>query len=129
MSKYPINLINKEVLIDKHDETVLLEEISKKRLFEILSTLGYDFDYLIKLFEEKSLSAAEQSKFNIMIRKIQKEYNINIIDIILYFEETFVKFKKILSIFDCETKNILKNELSIKHNIKVDQNNLIQILS
>ena len=128
MPKHNITTVDREKVIDKVNENVLVEEIAKTEFFKVLSENGYGHDALKEIFEGKRLSSTEQQKFNTALRRINKDIHISITDCSLYLEEVFIKFKRILSVFDDETKSILKNELSNKFRIKVDENNLGDIL-
>jgi len=127
MPKYNI-IVDKSTFSNRVNESELVDNISKKEFFNILKENGYSKDLLADIFEEKRLSASEQFRFNNIIRKIKSDSNIPITESIIYLEESFVKFKKILSVFDSETKTLLKKELSKKFHIKLDENTLKQIL-
>jgi len=126
--KHNITTVDREKVIDKVNESVLVEEISKAEFFSVLEEHGYGHDELKEIFEGKRLSSTEQYRFNNTLRSIKKETHISITDCIIYLEESFIKFKRILSVFDDETKSILKRELSNKFRIKIDENNLGEIL-
>ena len=89
---------------------------------------GYKYNDIKNIFDDKKLSAGEQSRFNETLRNIKKETTISLTEALVFLEETFVKFKRILSILDNETKFELKKELSQKYKIDLDENTLSQIL-
>lgn len=113
---------------NKTNEKELVTGILRAEFFDWMEENGYDLDKLKNIFDGKKLSASEQSRFNIMVRKAKKEANISLTEIIMFFEESFAKFKKILSVFDGETKFELKKELSEKFHIKLEETNLEEIL-
>ena len=128
MAKNIVTTVDKEKIICRVNEQELVDEILKKEFFIWMKDNGYGYKEIKEIFDGKRLSAAEQSKFNSTVRRIKKEENISITETIVFLEESFTKFKKILSIFDGETKFELKKELSKKYHIKLDETNLSQIL-
>lgn len=113
---------------NRTNEKELVSDILKREFFDWMEQNGYDLDRLKFIFNGKKLSSSEQSRFNIIIRKSRQEINISLTEIILFFEESFNRFKKILSVFDGETKFELKKELSKKFHIKLEETNLQEIL-
>lgn len=128
MAKHQIKIFEQSKMLNKTNESDLIDNITKKEFFNWMNNNGYSFDYLKEIFECKKISAYEQSKFNETIKRAKTEINIGFIDIVLLFEENFNKFNKILLMFDGETKYELKKELSKKYFVKLDENNIKQIL-
>ena len=113
---------------NRTNEKELVNNILRTEFFDWMKENGYDIDKITEIFDGKKLSASEQSRFNIILRKSKKEMNISLTEIIMFFEESFEKFKKILQVFDGETKFELKKELSEKFHIKIEETNLEEIL-
>ena len=128
MAKHQVNTFDQSKISEKTNESELVNDILKKEFLNWMEDNGYTFEYLKEIFDGKKMSAFEQSKFNDIIRKAKIDVNISFVDIIILFEESFNKFKKILSIFDEETNYELKKELSKKYYIRLDETNLKQIL-
>ena len=128
MSKKEIRIVEIEKISDKINENEIINDIIKNEFFNYMDKKGYSFEVLQKLFECNKISSSEMNNFNVFIRKINKEMTINIYEMVIYFEMYFTKIKKILNLFDKETKFILKKELSKKYHIKIDENNLKLIL-
>ena len=126
MSKHKI--IFKKDSNDKTNEQELIDEIQKSEFFNWMEKNGYTFLYIKEILDSKKISAVEQSQFNLTLRKVKKEINISLTEAIVFLEESFAKFKKILLLLDGETKFELKKELSENFKIKLDKNNLSQIL-
>jgi hypothetical protein len=125
MSKYRIVFEKNE---EKTNEQEIIDDIQKNEFFDWLNKNGYSIENINDILEGKKISAGEQSRFNITLRKAKKEINISLTESIIFLEEFFTKFKKILIILDGETKFELKKELSINHKIKLDKSSLSQIL-
>jgi len=125
MSKHKIVFEKDE---EKTNEQEFINDIQKTEFFDWLNKNGYSFEDIKEILDGKRISAEEQSHFNITLRRAKKEINISLTEIIVYLEEFFVKFKKILTILDGETKFELKKELSSNYKIKLDKNSLSQIL-
>jgi len=112
----------------KGNEQELINDIQKDEFFAWMIKKGYKYNDIKNIFDDKKLSAGEQSRFNETLRNIKKETTISLTEALVFLEETFVKFKRILSILDNETKFELKKELSQKYKIDLDENTLSQIL-
>lgn len=110
------------------NEQELINDISKNEFFKWMSTCGYGFNEIKEILDGKKLSAGEQSRFNSILRKAKVEIKVNLTDSIVFLEESFTKFKKIIAILDGETRFELKKELSENFKIKIDETSLSQIL-
>lgn len=128
MSKYEIKF-DKEKADEKLNEHELINEILKNEFFNWMSLNGYNFNEIKNILDGKKISANEQYKFNEILRKAKKEVKISLTESIIFLEESFVKFKKILAILDNETKYELKKEFYENHRVKQDKSNLSQILN
>lgn len=111
------------------NENDIMDNICKEEFFEWLNAEGCTIKELKSIFESKRISSNEQMRFNLIIRKANREIHIDIIDIILYFEENFSRFKKIIAILDEETMKMLKDELAKKYNIKLSKSILYKLFS
>lgn len=110
------------------NEQELINDISKNEFFKWMNNCGYGFNEIKEILDGKKLSAGEQSRFNSILRKAKVEIKVNLTDSIVFLEESFTKFKKIIAILDGETRFELKKELSENFKIKIDENSLSQIL-
>jgi hypothetical protein len=126
MSKHEIKF-DSEKADEKLNEQELINEISKNEFFDWMTLNGYNFNKIKNVLDNKKISTTEQYKFNEILRKAKKEVKISLIESIVFLEESFIKFKKIIDVLDNETKFELKKELSEKYHIKMDKSNLSQI--
>lgn len=122
------NNISFEKTDENFNEQELINEISKNEFFNFMKKNGYGFHEIREILDGTRVSSVEQNQFNNLLKKAKSEIKINLMDSIVFLEETFVKFKKIITILDGETKFELKKELSENFKIKLDKNSLSQIL-
>lgn len=113
---------------DKTNEQELIDEIQKNEFFNWMENHGYSFEEIKEILDGKKVSAGEQSRFNTTLRKAKKDINVSLTEAIVFLEESFVKFKKIINLLDGETRFELKKELSENFKIKLDKSSLSQIL-
>lgn len=126
MAKHEINFErDSDETLNEHE---IINDIQKNQFFKWMEENGYKFNEIEEILDGKKLSAGEQSRFNLTLRKAKKEIKISLTEAIIFLEEFFVKFKKIITILDGETKFELKKELSENFKIKMDKNSLSQIL-
>jgi len=129
MSKNEIVTLDSDLTIrNKSNEVEVISEILRLEFYKWLEVNGYDIEKIKNILDGTKLSATEQSRFNLLIRRAKKETNITLTEMIMFFEEQFAKFKKILSVFDGETNFELKKELAAKFHIKLEETNLDEIL-
>lgn len=130
MSDYMIEteLIKNEYDEFKRNEDSLHRELDSDRFYAILeSNYGYDYKTVSRLIEGGNYAINEQHEFNITLRRMKREHDIDISDSILFLEETIL-MNHILKFIDEETEWVLKDELSSKYNIDVSPNKLFEIL-
>lgn len=113
---------------EKSNEKELMNNILRDEFFKWMEERGYDQNKLKSIFECKKINDLDQINFNDILRRAKKQMNISLTDMIMFFEETFETFKKLLLVFDGETTFELKKELSKKYHIKLDETNLNEIL-
>lgn len=123
-----INLVDISKIIGRNNENDIVDEMLRSKFFNWLKERGFSHERLDCLFDSRRIPSVEQSSFNVAIRKAHDELNINIIDQIVFLEECFVKFKKILSVLDDESRYLLKITLSEKYKIEIDRTNLEDLL-
>ena len=129
MSKNQIVTLDSQFSIqNKSNESEVISEILRNEFYKWMEENGYELEKIKSIFDGTKLSATEQSRFNLLIRRAKKETNISLTEMIMFFEEQFTKFKKILTVFDGESKFELKKELSSKFHIKLEETNLEEIL-
>jgi len=129
MSKNQIVTLDSQFSIhNKSNESEVISEILRNEFYKWMEENGYELEKIKSIFDGTKLSATEQSRFNLLIRRAKKETNISLTEMIMFFEEQFAKFKKILTVFDGESKFELKKELSSKFHIKLEETNLEEIL-
>ena len=110
------------------EEDELFDNFSKKTFYTWLELNGYDNDKLKFLFDLKKVDTTEQNKFNNILKRAKIELGIPIHNMVLYFEDDLIRLKKILNIIDNSVNDIIKNELSVKHKIKIDKSSIYQLI-
>jgi len=126
--KHKITVLDQEKINQKSNEQEIFNEITKTKFFKWMEEKGYNYIKIKDILDGKKIASQEQSDFNQIIKKNKLENNISITEAILFLEENFVRFSKILLIIDDEVKFELKKELAEKYKIKIDENLLHQIL-
>lgn len=127
-SENKIELVNINKIIDKSDEKEIIYEIYRREFYKWMENHGFTQNNLRRMFESKRISSIEQNRFNSALKSAKQNIHIEIVDSLLYLEESFVKIKKIVSFLDDDTKSILKHELSAKYKIKIEKNELWKFL-
>lgn len=121
----PITIIETELIKNEYEEFKRTEEnlhkeLDSARFFNIMETeFGIDYKSISRFIQGCSYTINDQHNFNIALRQLKKNYNIDISDSILYMEDT-ITLNSILKFIDDETEWILKDELSKKSHIDTD---------
>ncbi len=123
-----VNISNTSSINNKDDEKNIIDSICREEFYKWMSENDYTDPELKEIFNSKRISAYEMNRFNATLRRMKEETGIGLIEVILYFEEEFIKIKKILSVLDDDTKLLLKKELGAKYKIKIETNDLSSIL-
>jgi len=118
---------NSDKADDKINEMVLMSDISKEKFFEWMNSEGYTLDKIRALLES-NINSIEQYNFNQTLLSAKIECKIDLSDMIIYLEEYFDGFDKLLLLFSDDVKYELKKELSKEYHIKLDETILTQIL-
>jgi len=111
---------NKKITVDikkkdRNIENKFLNGINKKTFFDAVEKENIN---LANILLNKNRPIREYHKFNLFLRKLNR-HGLTIYECIMYMEEEYVKFKKILSMLDAENIFRLKDELSKKFKIKI----------
>ncbi len=122
-----MDVVSKEVVNITKNEEAIIDDIEKNNFYKILNTYRFPRKDLEVIFQSEIYTNNIQEELNIVLRKLKKEHGISITDSVLFLDE-FTKVKKILIFLDGESKFILKNELSEKHGIEIETNDLYKIL-
>ena len=121
-------LIKNEYNEFKKTEENLHNELDSLRFFDIMDTVyGYNYKIISRFIQGWVHSFNERHDFNIALRKIKRQYNIDIMDSILFMEET-IMLNKIIKFIDDETEWVLKDELAEKYNLNKKINNIFDII-
>ena len=123
-----VNIINQKNVNNREEENYIVNDLNKREFYSWMKSLGFNKTTIKSLLDSKRVSAYDMNRFNVTIRKANIEQETDITDIVIYFEDDFVKMKKVLSLFDDETKLLLKRELSEKYKIKIEESNLYKIM-
>ena len=127
VAKYNMKTYNSDKADDKINEMVLMSDISKEKFFEWMNSEGYTLDKIRALLES-NINSIEQYNFNQTLLSAKIECKIDLSDMIIYLEEYFDGFDKLLLLFSDDVKYELKKELSKEYHIKLDETILTQIL-
>ena len=112
----------------KKNEDNLHLEIDSASFYQILEDdYGYDYKTISRYIEGGVYSLNEQHEFNIVLRKLKRDHNIEITDSILFLEDSIL-MNNILKFIDDETEWTLKDELAKKYNINKKNNNIFELL-
>jgi hypothetical protein len=117
-----------EYLINSSSEDNYLDMIDRKRFYEKLLKNKINGNPVSDLFKKKEISSIEKEKFNALLKKLKKLYDINIFETLLYFEQDYSDMMKLISLLDATTKQILKEELSKKYHKKLLKTKLDRFL-
>lgn len=118
----------KESLIEKANESKIFDKIDKSMVFKSFKKYGFGKSELDRIFFAERYTTEEQHELNQVFRILTKTEQISLIDMVLFLEEDYDKLKKIVSFMDADTKHLLKNQMSKKHGIKIEENTLYKIL-
>ena len=112
----------------ERNEDALHLELDSGRFYQILERdYGYDYKTISRYIEGGVYSVNEQHEFNIVLRRLKREHNIDITDSILFLEDTIL-MSHILKFIDDETEWALKDELANRYNISKKSNKLFELL-
>jgi hypothetical protein len=128
MAKNKVNLMEYSSLLNHTEENNIIDSLYQKHFLKIMKKEGFSFLYLQQLLEMNKVSSNEQLKINYVLRKLKKEFNIELCESIIYLEQIFTTFKKIIILLDDQSKSILKEELINKYKIKEEENNLMDLI-
>ena len=110
------------------NERQLNKELDSNTFFNIIDDMyGIDYKKISRLIDGEVFTFNERHSFNVALRKIKKNYGIDLGDMILYLEET-INLNKILKFLDEETHWVLKQELAYKNNIDINNKNIYDII-
>jgi len=128
MSKHKINLIDPEKIINRTDEDNIVTEMSKTEFFKQLDKRGFSIEVLYDIGSNSRISGIQQNKFNVALIEVIEETGLELVEAIIYLEDIFVKFNKVLSMLDSKTKLLLKQKMAKRYNIEIEKNNLCDLL-
>lgn len=112
----------------ERNEDALHLELDSGRFYHILERdYGYDYKTISRYIEGGVYSVNEQHEFNIVLRRLKREHNIDITDSILFLEDTIL-MTHILKFIDDETEWTLKDELASRYKISKKSNKLFELL-
>ena len=120
-----ISLNTMQTINGKRTEFEILNKMHEKIFTKVVLDSGLHLEYI---FVKTKLCIQDRHRFNLLLRKLKKHHGIHLYESILFMENYYVKFKKILSILDDENNCDLKKELSKKHNIVMMTNKLHNFL-
>lgn len=112
-----ISLVSIDKIIGKSNENIIIEKISSKLFFSKMAEKGYNKKILNLLFGNKNSTTEELIKFNSSLKCVKELLGINFYEIILYFEDMHIKYKKVCNFIDDEVKFAVKQELGVKYGI------------
>lgn len=106
---------------DRNSEKDLIRKINKDFFYKIM----IDFDVDLKLiFEENRVNLKQAQGFNRMLTHMHNSRILELSECLIFVEQDFAPFKKILSVLNEENMQIVKTEMARKFNIKMKKNAL-----
>lgn len=106
--------LNKDTIHFKNEENEIIDNFNKENFIRDIQRLGVDLENL-----DKNSNDLDKQVFNWILNKLNSDYNYNLYECILYLEKDYIPFKKLFNLLDDSNKQILKEELSKKYNIKI----------
>jgi len=119
--KNKIKLINSESVLGRRHESFIIDEINKRKFFKWMTHRGLDYDELMFIFESKKIDDEMRLKFNMALLDGREELGIEICDMIVFMEQVFSKFKRILNALDGEIYYQVKVEMAERFKIHLDK--------
>jgi len=111
-----ISLNDRQSLLGRRVENDILNKMHKDIFIDFVKECEIRLEYL---FTKTKLCVQDYHNFNLFLRKLKEKYGVNIYETMLFMEDYYVKFKKILSMLDADNAFELKKEMSKKYNIKI----------
>lgn len=109
-----------------NNEKSLCDGIDQKTFFKIMKEKGYTTDILTVLFDEEHYETIDKFDFNVVIREVNKKYNVPIFDMLVYLEKNIAECRKVYTILDDRNKSILKEEAQKSFHIKISECSLME---
>lgn len=112
-----INIINVN-----QTENDLVDEINRKKFFDCLEFFDFDIRDIFKY--DKDQYAFHREVFNDTLRKIKFNFNIKILDSLLYLDQDCIDMKEIIGMLDSWSVSLIKKEMKDKYGIKEMQKSI-----
>ena len=119
-----------------YSENRLVSKYRKKLFWELVEkdldcnspTTKEIFNHHNFFFSKGRGTLRDKHRFNMFLRRLVEDYEFEMFECILFFEERCTKEKKIISFLDEENREVLTEEMSKKYKIKRQKNKLYQFL-
>ena len=95
-----------------------IEKIDQKIFLDALSDEGYTTPIIFDLLESGIADSSDVTQFNLTLQRINFSNGLKIFDMIVYLENIYSDFNKIMSLLDEKSYKILLDEIETTYYIK-----------
>lgn len=103
-------------------ENEFCDEIVKNEFFEMIDYYKIDLESLYRKRVENNRQMIK--KFNMFLLRYKNVFGLDIKDSLIFIEERYMTFSKMILVLDATNMNILKKEMAEYGHIKLPKNNL-----
>lgn len=103
-------------------ENEFCDEIVKNEFFEMIDYYKIDLESLYRKRVENNRQMIK--KFNMFLLRYKNVFGLDIKDSLIFIEERYMSFSKMILVLDDTNMNILKKEMAEFGHIKLPKNNL-----
>lgn len=108
-------------------ENEFCDEIVKNEFFEMIDYYKIDLESLYRKRVENNRQMIK--KFNMFLLRYKNVFGLDIKDSLIFIEERYMSFSKMILVLDDTNMNILKKEMAEYGHIKLPKNNLKKFFS
>lgn len=102
------------------------DTIDKHRFFKMAEDFNLSLEALFK--NRSSITEDNLNKFNKTIIRCKQVFGIDVFKSVIFLEEKYIPFKKIIELLNKENRQTLVNEMAERYNIKLKKNALKKVL-
>ena len=89
------------------------EDIDRKKFYDYLEIFNVNLKEIFPMSGEVDI--VNKQRFNFVLRKLRKNFDVKIIESINFIEQDFVDMKAIIEMLDDKSWSFIKDELSVKY--------------
>jgi hypothetical protein len=115
----------KDCMVNRDLESDIFKNLSKEVFSTEMEKMGFD---LMLVANGRRNKNEHFHKFNIFIKMMNSEKKFSIHDMALYLEEDYFDMKTVANCFNEENLYILREEMTLKYNIKQKKTRLTLII-